>query len=975
MSEVHDIFVRAHTVVSKNKRSQRPSLAKWPKIVLVIDTETTIDTVQKLTFGVYRRCKLGLAGYQCVEEGLFYEDGLDMKQRKVLERYVDDPKNFPGIEVKMFPPPTRLNLCNRSDFVERVFWKAIRKGAMVVGFNLPFDLSRLAVKSCAADNGGWSLVLSLRKSRKTGEMEPNPERPRVVITSKDSKIAFIGLSSIRHPEEWPPESRFLDLRTLAWALRDQSYNLESACEDFGVPGKMKHKPAGRVTVSEIEYCRQDVRATSGLLNAMKKEFDQHPFELHADRAYSPASLAKSYLDAMNIALPEAKFNVSDRELGIAMQSYFGGRAEIRIRKTPVPVVLTDFTSQYPTVNALLGNWEVLTAKSVSFEDCTTEVRKMLRGVKLEDTFYPAFWRRLSFFALTLPDKDILPVRTVYNGRTQNIGLNYLTSEQPIWFAGPDLVASALQTGRAPHIIKAIRMVPHGRQSGLKTTNLAGMVAISPKSDDFFCRVIEQKSVHKPKNKPLAHFLKILGNSGSYGLFVEVNQGKTSKPVNVKVFSGERSFEMPCSTVEKAGHWYFPPLASLIAAGGRLLLAMLEKSVAEAGGSYLFCDTDSLCIVSNERGGLVPCPGGTRKLDDGREAVKALSWKEDETIAGRFNKLNPYNRSLVPEFLKIENINFVDSDPHKLRRQLFGYAISAKRYVLYSQKGADISILKASGHGLGYLYPPKVGFNKDANAPKWIVEAWNWLLRNELGLPSQEPAWLDYPAMMRMALTSPNVMRAHRPEWLSPFNFFFLPLLSDLGGYPAGCDRSNFKFITQFSSNRRTWKKLTGINLCDGRTYRMEMFPNGKQDKVVPESFRTILRLYLRRPESKSLAPDGSHCLADTQGLLGRSSIVAGQIIPVGKETDRRWEQGGDMSLVDFKVLEYRPSGKMVVADPTLRNEIAQQGVRKLMRKTGLSQHTIEAIRAGQPVRRTTLKRMQVAACIAIVTALRKQRNS
>ena len=55
-----------------------------------------------------------------------------------------------------------------------------------------------------------------------------------------------------------------------------------------------------------------------------------------------------------------------------------------------------------------------------------------------------------------------------------------------------------------------------------------------------------------------------------------------------------------------------------------------------------------------------------------------------------------------------------------------------------------------------------------------------------------------------------------------------------------------------------------------------------------------------------------------------------------------------MSMLDFKVLEYQPSSMLVVADPTLRNEMAQQGVRKLMRKTGLSQHTIEVIRAGQP---------------------------
>ena len=73
---------------------------------------------------------------------------------------------------------------------------------------------------------------------------------------------------------------------------------------------------------------------------------------------------------MDIALPRTKFNVPDKELGIAMQAYFGGRAETRIRKTPVPVVLPDFTSQYPTVNALLGNWDVLTVNSVRFENCT-----------------------------------------------------------------------------------------------------------------------------------------------------------------------------------------------------------------------------------------------------------------------------------------------------------------------------------------------------------------------------------------------------------------------------------------------------------------------------------------------------------------------------------------------------------------------------------------------------------------------------
>lgn len=957
VNEVHEIFVRAHAVVPGKHRGERAKPAKWPDEVLIFDTETTIDAVQKLNFGFFRRCKLDSNGYQCVDEGLFYADGLESAQREALQRFVSDPENLPQLDIKLFPPRMRMNLYSRSAFVERIFWNAIRKGAMIVGFNLPFDFSRLAVKHAPADDGGWSLVLSMRKSQKTEEIESNPERPRIVITSKGGKLTFISLKGIFRPKEWPLEGgRFLDLRTLGWALRNESFTLETACDAYHLPGKLKHTPSGCITLEEIKYCRQDVRATADLLNAMKKEFDQHPIDVRPDRAYSPASIAKAYLEAMNIAHPSEHFDVTHKQLGIAMQSYYGGRAECRIRKTAVPVVLTDFTSQYPTVNALLGNWDVLTADSIDFEDCTSEVNTMLAGLELEHVFDPSFWRRLSFFALIQSDKDIFPVRTVYNGRTQNIGLNYLSSTEPIWFAGPDVIASRLLTSKTPRIIKAIRMVHREKQLGLKTSNLARMVPINPISDDFFRHVVEQRSVHKRSNGALSYFLKILGNSGSYGLFVEVNPDSLSKPVKIRAFSGALLRDLVSCDVEKTGAWYFPPLASLITAGGRLLLAVLERTVRDAGGTYLFCDTDSLCIVSNEHGGLVPCPGGEYSID-GCEALKALSWKEVENIAERFNLLNPYNRTLVREILKIEDVNFTESERSKPQRQLWGYGISAKRYALFTKDGSALSIVKASGHGLGYLYPPKDGFIDDGT-PTWILEAWDWLLRKELGLASNEPEWLDYPALMRMTLTSPNVLRGNRPKWLKPYNFFFFPLISELSGYPAQCDRSNFTFIVPFTTDRTEWGRLDGINLHDGRSYVMELTPSPKQDKVLPESLRIILRLYLRRAESKSLAPDGSSCGADTRGLLKRASVVAGEIVPVGKETDRRWEEGEDLEMMDFKVLEYREARKMVVADQILRDEITKRGIRALIGATKLSQHTIEKIRDGKAVRRITLERLQ-----------------
>jgi hypothetical protein len=136
--------------------------------------------------------------------------------------------------------------------------------------------------------------------------------------------------------------------------------------------------------------------------------------------------------------------------------------------------------------------------------------------------------------------------------------------------------------------------------------------------------------------------------------------------------------------------------------------------------------------------------------------------------------------------------------------------------------------------------------------------------------------------------------------------------------------------------------------------------DARGSKIIPQTYGYVLRLYPFHPESKSLAPDGFPCAARTSGLLQRTSITAGQRHFVGKETDRRWEHGEDLSLLQFKVMEYRPAGQMTVADRPLRQRVAAGGMRVLMRKTGLSQHTIEAIRQGLPVRHMTLERLRAA---------------
>lgn len=536
---LHDIFLRAYALVAdrKKERKRNPRTghdSKWPEHALVFDTETRITADQFLTFGVYRSCALADDGYAVTEEGIFYADDLPAKDRKVLEDHVRTAVS----DVASFPP--RFPLYSRSEFMRRVFWPAIKyRGALVVGFNLPFDLARLALAWSRGDKDEWSLTMSRYQ-----DGDENQNYPRILIEPLDSKKAFIKLANPWKPEDWKNDgaAHFLDLRTLAWALFNQSFSLKSLCRELNTKHqKLDHEPTGKVTSKEIEYARQDGRCTVDALNELKHNFDTHPIDLKPYNAYSPASVAKAYLEQMGITKPAEKFAVPNEILGIAMQSYYGGRSETRIRCAEVPVVPVDFTSEYPTCCALLGLFDVLTAESVSFDDDTETVRRFVKRITRVGCFRPAMWERFRFFALVQPDNDILPVRTVYNEVTQNIGNNYLTSDKPLWFAGPDLIASVIRTGRAPRIVRAIGMVPHGKQAGMRSVNLRGMVEIDPYKDDIFRKVIEQRKLHK-SDEALYYWLKILANS-IYGFFVELNPEIKNRKVPVNVFSGGRDSQI------------------------------------------------------------------------------------------------------------------------------------------------------------------------------------------------------------------------------------------------------------------------------------------------------------------------------------------------------------------------------------------------------------------------------------------------
>jgi hypothetical protein len=315
VSERQNIYVRAYARPLKQKSKKSPwypNPPKWADHALIFDCETRITADQTLTFGFWRFCELRDGRFVALEEGILLDDSRGLSDKEIAAISDFAKRNKADTADDGFD---RIRVYSRFKFLREVLGLAIQAKAFIVCFNAGFDLSRLAVDWGTARNGGWSLIFFQWRNPKTGQLEPLKYFPRIVIKALSSKTSIIH--STRPPMREPriegekvphwPAARFLDPRTLLWALRNRSYSLESACKEFKTEHqKIDHGPTGKVSREEIEYARGDVACTVDLLNTVKQEFDLHPISAGPDQMFSPASVAKSYLEELNILHPSEK---------------------------------------------------------------------------------------------------------------------------------------------------------------------------------------------------------------------------------------------------------------------------------------------------------------------------------------------------------------------------------------------------------------------------------------------------------------------------------------------------------------------------------------------------------------------------------------------------------------------------------------------------------------------------------------------
>lgn len=675
--------------------------------MLTLDTETTADECQTLRFG---SCSVHIDG-SLTEFFLFYNDTpgvVNDEEKQILQKYAEEH------QVKDLDQTQPIELMTKTEFVEEILTRyCYRSGALLVCFNVPFDVSRLAIgygKAIKKNLGGFSLKLS-----------DDPAIPRITLKHLDSTKSFTNYQSssedffefmkpshrrLSRKKHANNPGRFLDLKTLTFALTNKHFDLKHALEAFGCRPKDEAEQHGIIDPKYIAYNINDTLVTHELYLKALERYRLYHLDKDASQIYSPASIGKAYLQQMGVTPFLDKNPDFDKKiLGYLMTAYYGARVEVKHRLDPVKITDLDFTSMYPSLYVLLGLDHYLKTNKIIHDYNTKDVQQFLNDVTLDELKKKDTWKKLISICRLSPNNDVLPVRADYSGKgSYNISLCHIErSDTGLWYSLSDLVASKLLTGKAPIIEEAITFTPDEKmQPGLKPITIFGNIDVPPE-EDFIKLLIEKRQRIKIEMNNIIdqasseylqldlqqNVLKIIANSTAYGIFIELTTEKlsnkkknkklavsqSSKGDQITIYGLKTITSKLINRIETPGPMFNPIMGVTITAGAKLILAMAETILKEDNGEIFYCDTDSVLLA----------PKNMKKLQT------------------EFQSLNPYDTKDLKMF-KVEREKKQDGTDGEELKDIWFYGISDKRYCLYDYNPDlnEYTIRKASLHGLGHM---------------------------------------------------------------------------------------------------------------------------------------------------------------------------------------------------------------------------------------------------------------------------------
>jgi hypothetical protein len=969
------IAVRAYVPLLDGESLRRwrpsPGASQW---TLIFDTETATDPSQRLRFGSFQWRR----GDTPERRGLLCAPDLSERERKVLANYAR---------------ANDLELLTVEEFIENIFYKlAYELQATIVGFNLPFDISRIAISHSPARRrpmrGGFSFQLS-----------PNRWWPRVQVKHLSRRAAMIRFaapprqrtSRARRKFDRTPVRRgfFVDIKTIGAAITSRSDTLASLAAFLRVPSqKMATDEHGaRLTREYITYAINDTQVTWECYAELARRYSQHQLvRTPLFRITSEAGIGKAYLTEMGIepwrlAQPDFPDWLTD----IIMQSYFGGRSEVHSRRVLRQLAYCDFLSMYPTVCTLMGLWRFVTAKGVAWRDSADETRTFLESTSIGYWRKQLSWRRLTTLVQIAPDDDVLPVRTQYGGEAQyTIGLNHLTSDRPLWYTLADCINAKLLGGRCPKIIRTISFEPRGVQARLRPIAIAGNpeFRIDPRKDDFYKSLIELRALVKAQLKgctpddrealdSLQHALKIMANATSYGIFVELNvEELAERDIGLRFMENGEPCRIEIDQYEAPGRYFHPLLATLITGAARLMLGIAERLAIDNGLDWAFCDTDSMAFAK---------PQGMTDAEFQQRVHRIQKW---------FQALNPYNGA--GDLLKLEDANYAVSSGKTTGdlHPLFVWAISAKRYDLFNIDNAGRPILrKASAHGLGHLLAPYDESAAPASIPmpvvplkeigldRWQYDVWYRIVSAALDGHSDQPRLADLPgfnkpAASRYGSTTPDLLRwfdhhndgKEYVDQVKPFNFLTAFQATQ---FPRSDWRDSEPRTGPHKRSRKgaDFPRPIAPFARDPSRAAKECFDRITGDPIAVERLKTyadVLAQYHLHPEAKFLNGDYLDSGPTERRLVHVSAVRA-----IGKEANR-WEEQFHLGYDPEAQIDYGIGEDGIAAVRARVCEAARvHGQRRLAEAARVARERLRLFIVGK----ATLRAKTVARLLSAISAL------
>ncbi len=250
---------------------------------LVFDTETRTDLGQEVRLLTWQERHRG----RLRRRGVAYNPAeLSEEEVRVVEEYA---------------AAERMRCMTIENWIHKVFFNiAWTKRGTVIGFNLPFDLSRLGIGHETAKpkhanrsmRGGWSFRLST-----------NDAMPRVQIKKVGPRAAFVRLTT---PPGHSPEARnqkaggdvashhgyFVDVAVVGAAMLGRRLTLKVAAELLQTETrKADAGHGGPITKEYLDYAVTDTQVTWECYEKLADRYASYQLDTPLYKIYSEASIS------------------------------------------------------------------------------------------------------------------------------------------------------------------------------------------------------------------------------------------------------------------------------------------------------------------------------------------------------------------------------------------------------------------------------------------------------------------------------------------------------------------------------------------------------------------------------------------------------------------------------------------------------------------------------------------------------------